>query len=307
MNDLPFVSVILPTYNRANSLQRSVDSVLNQSHENLELIIVDDGSTDHTKDVLESYSYDARLRIINHSAPKGPGAARNAGVEIARSTWIAFQDSDDAWHREKIRMQLQHAQKHPAFDFIACYSRSMTDDGSVQWTFTENLRQLENDPQSFFLRPLRFIPPTWLLRKAAFEKAGRFRTDMASAEDWELMLRLAKVARCSSVDACLVDKYYSRDGVYENMQRRHRGLKAVVALHRQLWATTGRLQDLSRFHSETAERMLKNKEYVLSLKWTLTALRINAKNSQAWACLLSFWGGYHLYGRLMRALGHHRS
>ena len=98
------ISVVLPTYNRARCLSRSINSVLNQTFSNLELIIVDDGSTDNTRELVESFS-DPRIRYI-YQENAGACAARNHGINEALGTYIAFQDSDDEWRKDKLEIQL---------------------------------------------------------------------------------------------------------------------------------------------------------------------------------------------------------
>jgi glycosyltransferase involved in cell wall biosynthesis len=101
------ISVIIPTFNRAFSLTRSIESVLDQSYTNFELIIVDDGSTDDSFDVIRAYLKDPRVRYIRHSTNKGAQAARNVGIKTATGEYIAFLDSDDEWVPEKLQIQVK--------------------------------------------------------------------------------------------------------------------------------------------------------------------------------------------------------
>jgi len=95
------ISVIMPTYNRARTLKRAIDSVLAQTYSDIELIVVDDCSTDNTKDIVDKYS-DERLRYVRLKKNSGACVARNVGIEKAKGEYIAFQDSDDYWEKEKI-------------------------------------------------------------------------------------------------------------------------------------------------------------------------------------------------------------
>lgn len=106
----PLVSVVLPTYNRAGMVTRAVESVLAQTYPNLELIIIVDGSTDDTLQRLEPYR--GRARVV-YQANAGLGAARNAGISLARGRYIAFLDDDDIWHLEKVRTQIDFFVSHP--------------------------------------------------------------------------------------------------------------------------------------------------------------------------------------------------
>lgn len=100
------VSVILPTYNREKTLLRSIYSVLNQSYQNLELLIIDDGSNDQTEKLVGSIR-DNRIIYIKYSKNRGACAARNIGIAHARGNYIAFQDSDDEWLPQKLDLQIK--------------------------------------------------------------------------------------------------------------------------------------------------------------------------------------------------------
>src|ERR1700728_4898735 len=102
MSAIPRVSVIIPSFNRAHCIAASVESVLAQSFQDFELIVVDDGSTDETQQVLARFG--DRIRVIRQDNG-GVSAARNAGMRVARGSWIAFQDSDDTWRPEKLQTQ----------------------------------------------------------------------------------------------------------------------------------------------------------------------------------------------------------
>jgi len=100
------VSIIIPTYNRAHLIERSIRSILNQTYEDFELLIVDDGSTDNTKEVVEGI-VDARIRYISCATNGGAAKARNVGIAEAKYDYIAFQDSDDEWHPDKLEKQMK--------------------------------------------------------------------------------------------------------------------------------------------------------------------------------------------------------
>ena len=100
------ISVIVPTYNRGHLLERALRSVLTQTHQQLELIIVDDGSVDNTADVVSTYDADSRVRYIRHQDNLGSSVARNTGIRHAQGEYIAFLDSDDEWLPTKLEKQM---------------------------------------------------------------------------------------------------------------------------------------------------------------------------------------------------------
>ena len=107
------VSVIMPTYNASKHLADSIESVLAQTHTNLELLITDDNSTDETRDILEHFvKKDARVKVMYLQENRGPGVARNKSIERARGRYIAFCDCDDRWFPNKLEKQIAHMNKH---------------------------------------------------------------------------------------------------------------------------------------------------------------------------------------------------
>ena len=116
---MTLVSVVVPTYNRAEALPDTIDSVLAQTHEELELLVVDDASTDDTREVVESYD-DPRVEYLRHEENRGGSAARNTGIEAAEGEYVAFLDSDDEWLPEKLERQLSLLRSRGS-DWIAAY------------------------------------------------------------------------------------------------------------------------------------------------------------------------------------------
>ena len=111
MNEL--VSVITPTYNSEAFISKSIDSVLNQSYSNLELLIIDDASSDNTRVILEQFrKKDPRINVILLEKNSGSGIARNKGIEMAKGRYLAFLDSDDIWHKDKLKDQISFMMTH---------------------------------------------------------------------------------------------------------------------------------------------------------------------------------------------------
>ena len=188
----PLVSVIIPTYNRKEIISRSIQSVLNQTYENIELIIVDDGSTDGTKEfVLEKYG-DAVVYVENQRK-KGPSGARNYGTEIAKGEYIAFQDSDDEWSADKLEKQmavlLANADMKMVYCKISCYW-----EGKFFWDIPSTKIPVEQKQGNLFpyliLYPL-IGTPTMVLEKAAFISVGKFEETLGAFVDYEFSIRFS--------------------------------------------------------------------------------------------------------------------
>ena len=184
MGSQPLVSVIIPTYNRADLLREAVASVLRQSYAPLESIVVDDGSTDATAACLRSWC-DVRLVRQDHTGM--PGQARNGGARVARGEYLAFLDSDDLWLPHKLAVQVPVALAAGAA--ITHTRERWMRNGRV----ISQRRQRHRRAGDLFAESLRKCvigPSTVLLRRDVFEDAGGFREDLEIAEDYELWLRL---------------------------------------------------------------------------------------------------------------------
>lgn len=213
MNTTEKISVIIPTYNRANLIERSVQSVLEQTYDNLEVIVVDDGSDDNTQEVVNAF-HDSR--IVYHKLPSNQGVsnARNIGVTIATASLIAFQDSDDRWQKDKLQKQMEYWQQHPEYGMIYSAYLCHTEAGEIFRVPSANVKgNLEGDIFADLLLRNTVGAPTMLMKKEDFSKCGGFDTTLKSLEDWEFAVRFAKDYEIGFVEEPLVDAYLSHGGV----------------------------------------------------------------------------------------------
>ena len=181
----PLLSVIIPTYNRAWILREAIDSVLSQTYRNVELIIVDDGSTDQTTALLERYRDDA---LVLHQANLGVSAARNAGVAAASGSLIAFLDSDDLWLPGKARRQVAFFQSNP--QALVC----QTEEVWIRNGRRVNPRWRHRKPSGMiFQQSLELClvsPSAVMMRRELLERAGGFDESLPACEDYDLWLRI---------------------------------------------------------------------------------------------------------------------
>lgn len=189
-----FVSVIIPTYNRAYCVVEAIESVLGQTFQDFELIVVDDGSTDATAEVLAPYV--DRIRYI-YQKNAGVSAARNTGIRAARGQWIAFLDSDDVWLPEKLEIQVEGVHAHPtAVAHMVDALIELPDGGRVSTFEIRGLMQSFTD-RPFRERPLmdvlkaQFFTSTWMLLKDTAEKVSGFDRNKRIYEDLDLLARVA--------------------------------------------------------------------------------------------------------------------
>lgn len=241
----PLVSVILPTYNRGYVLKRAVDSVLAQTYSNLELIVIDDGSTDNTQELLGSYN-DPRLKIVIPGKNGGAAAARNRGLEVARGEYIAFQDSDDEWLLEKLERQIAHLEANPeAAVSVAGFLCVPFDVDVLGYRGASELRR-----DTFFLMLIaygnQFSTPAWVIRRSRLEQVGHFDEAMVCWEDWELSMRLDRVGGYIALDEPLHIAFDTRGSVKLNTSAYIPMLEFVMRKHPQ-WVTKSRRIHAQRF------------------------------------------------------------
>jgi glycosyltransferase involved in cell wall biosynthesis len=195
MKDQPLVSVIIPTYNRAAFIADAIESVKCQTYQSVEIIVVDDGSTDDTLVWLERYRDD--VRVLTQSN-RGPAAARNTGLRAARGEIVALLDSDDVWEPHKLARQIRLLQRAgPDVPCCICNAWMVFPDGSRQETF-DYARLFPSVSEGVWLNPAeifasRFVlfAQTAAIRRAVLERIGGFDESLRFHEDHELPLRLA--------------------------------------------------------------------------------------------------------------------
>ena len=186
------VSVVIPTYNYAHFLIGAVESALAQTYPDREVIVVDDGSTDDTRDRLAPF--EGRIRYI-YQENQGLSAARNTGIRAARGALVAFLDSDDLWHPEKLAVQARYLDEHPEVALLASDHLDMhtSEVGGVDWPRLDGSRAIEAHAVSFedLVVGSRFGACGVVARKWCFDEVGFFDETLRSAEDVDMWIRIA--------------------------------------------------------------------------------------------------------------------
>lgn len=188
-NDPPGVSVVIPAYNYAHFLPDAIESVLSQTYPNLELIVVDDGSTDDTADVVRRYG--ERVRYI-HKKNAGLSAARNTGIRNASHPFVAFLDADDVWLPSFLQSGIDRfAQLPETYALVAC-KRAMIDEHGGALVKEAIDRSLSGEiVAADVVLKTRFPPSSCIVRRGAFDGCGMFDTELRSSEDRDMWIRIA--------------------------------------------------------------------------------------------------------------------
>ncbi len=212
------ISVIIPSYNRAKTILQSVNSVLSQTYSDIECLVVDDGSTDNTEDVINRIN-DVRLRYIKLENNMGACAARNKGIELSKGEFIAFQDSDDVWKREKLEVQL-NALHFSGADVCFCnkLKHSIADD-ITEYTITDLSEGLI--PYEILYRAPKVSTQTLFAHRYVFEKI-KFDEKVQKAQDYEWTIRAGSKYKFYFVTQALVDQYMQTDSISARGEKDYR-------------------------------------------------------------------------------------
>jgi len=201
-NSILNVSVIIPTYNRKNLLKRALHSVSSQTFAPQEIIVVDDGSSDGTKNwVLERFPY---VRYI-YQDNSGVSSARNAGIKEAKGSWIAFLDSDDEWISDKLEKQEKAI--NDSKEAWLCHTNEVWVRNSVRVNQMKKHQKYGGYVFENCLDICRISPSSVLIKKEVFEMVGLFDESLKVCEDYDLWLRITSVLPIIFLDQPLIVKY----------------------------------------------------------------------------------------------------
>lgn len=215
----PTVSIIIPTFNREKYVAKAIDSVFTQIYRDYEIIVVDDGSNDNTRNSLKKYR--DRIKYI-YQENMGVSAARNAGINMAYGKWIAFLDSDDEWTPEYLHKQMEAANKSPALCMQTTNCKFVEFSGNIKSYFELNkvLSEFADEEYLYVEKPFRFViehgpwpmPSTMVLR-AALIRAGLFNTSLNISEDFDLLARVAMQGPFGMIREELVKIYRRKENI----------------------------------------------------------------------------------------------
>lgn len=216
VQELPKVSIIIPTYNRATLIKEAINSVLQQTYSDFEILVVDDGSTDNTKEVMTEIENE-KVQYIQLDRNYGACHARNVGIEKASGIYIAFQDSDDIWYRNKLEKQVDFLLEHNA-DMTFCQLLS-TREGSDKKILhpSKNYKLTEID---FYETLKNFLgsTQTFLLKKECFDTV-RFDEELPRYQDWEFLMQVARSYKIVYQPELLVVQRLGCDSISVNPQK----------------------------------------------------------------------------------------
>ncbi len=199
----PLISVVIPTYNRELKVTEAIRSVLSQSYSNFELIVIDDGSTDQTIQAIASIK-DSRFQFLTIER-SGVSRARNIGASVANGSFLAFLDSDDSWHKDKLKKQAAYHLKNPQ-QLI-----SQTQEIWIRNNKRVNPKNKHAKPAGYIfeesLHLCTITPSSVIMTKELFDSFEGFDEKMSACEDYDLWLRITAKHEVALIDELLLTKY----------------------------------------------------------------------------------------------------
>lgn len=231
------VSVVIPTFNRGRTLRRAILSVLNQGYTDLEILVIDDGSTDNTAEVMASIT-DPRVRYVPLEQNRGASRARNAGLRLAKGAFIAFQDSDDEWLADKLQAQVDAAVAAGPGPVTVFHTKVLY--GRDAWGVYGPRRccilpVIEPSAAHDFRRLVQEIniisPQALLITREALEKVGPFDEDLVNNNDWAFAIELVYNTKVVFIDEPLVMTYLQHDSI---MRLKRSGVRSQVRIMQKL-------------------------------------------------------------------------
>lgn len=212
---MSLVSVIIPVYNAEKYIVETLESVFCQTYGNYEVIVVNDGSTDNSMEVIKPFSGRSNFRIV-HQINSGPSRARNEGIKAARGTYCAFLDADDIMLPDRLALQVKVLDERP--DAGLTYSDLITfnENGVIHSTKKEFIRPHSGDVLRQLLKENFITTSTVLLRRECFDKVSFFDENIRHSEDYKMWLNIAKIYKVQYLDLPLVKYRYHSESLSSN-------------------------------------------------------------------------------------------
>jgi glycosyltransferase involved in cell wall biosynthesis len=224
------ISVIIPTFNRSHLIETCIQSVFQQTYKNFEVIVVDDGSTDNTKKVLEPYIQKKQIKYF-YQKNRGQGAARNYGARHAKGEWLAFLDSDDTWKKDKLKKQINAINSHPEVALI--FTNGLVwGNGKLLGKFYGKFCPLPNLSKPAYPQLLKHnfvINSSVIIKKPVYFKVGKLSQlgVLRNTEDYDLWLRVAQKHSLYLIKAPLINYNYPSSG-HQDLKKILRGLQFIL-------------------------------------------------------------------------------
>jgi glycosyltransferase involved in cell wall biosynthesis len=279
----PRITVLMPVYNAERFLREAIESILSQSYRNFEFLVIDDGSTDHSVEIVKSYS-DPRIRFIQNEQNLGVSATLNKGIDLAKTDLIARMDADDISYPKRLQKQYEYMLVHPDCALLSTWCRVVTED--------RQFIRLEHYRTKFYYYNLTFecviYHPTIMFRKSMIEAVGKY--SMPYSEDFDLFWRTSTYYKISNLMEPLLDYRRSPTSLNSVLRKREYDSANERNVVRNIRYYMGENFRISKMHLEILRHNFQpilsnyNLESVIECLDILDAIteRILSKNNPNW-------------------------
>lgn len=276
----PLVSVVIPTYKRVKTIDRCLKSILSQTFIDFEIIVVNDGPDDGTKEVINNLD-DCRVRYLEHSVNRGQSAARNTGIKAARGKFIAFQDSDDEWLPSKLEKQVKCILSAPPGTGIVYTEKYNSNDGLIEFTPTRGFGKNPKEIRKELLKGSLITSQVAMVVSECFQKVGLYDESLRHLEDWDLWIRMIKYYDIINVAEPLAIIHTETKGISHDIDALIISLKSVIGKHYDEFRTED--DSLLGMHYYYLSRLLRKNGLTSESKVYLgKALEVDRLNFRYW-------------------------
>jgi glycosyltransferase involved in cell wall biosynthesis len=315
------VSVIIPAYNRSAYLGEAIQSVLDQTFQDFELIVIDDGSTDNTKEIVKGF-LDTRVRYL-YQENSGVSSARNMGIKAANGEYIAFLDSDDIWLPENLELKVNLLDSRPDVGLVC--SDAYVVDNSTKATFGrfwgKNRFKYSGNPRKVTRHPLKdllyrncfIMPQATMIRSQVFTAVGGFDESLPTSEDWDLFVRIVQRFPIEVIDTPLLKIRRHSTSLSKNKEKVYRG--ATFAINKAIRSGSFSREELNILkkrlaleHCKYGRLALLEGKKAVSRQALIAGIRLDPWNIKQYLyLLLSFLGTERVLAlrTWKKELGHH--
>ena len=291
----PFFSVVMPTFNRSNKISQTIESVLNQTFRNYEFIIVDDGSTDQTEEVVSRYTLkDPRIKYIKTKNWGGPARPRNIGIKASKGSYVSFLDDDDIWYKNKLEVVNKYILGHPNA-ILFCHDEDFKVNNLKKRTYY-NGPFSDNIYETLLFDRNNISPSASVVKKEIILEVGGFSEDRSFiyVDDYDLWIRLSTLGKFVHIPDVLGQYIVESDGdnISFNPVKYTEANLNVTKHHLNLWLKQ-HPEDikkcknrLSSVYSNLGLTLLRGRKFNFAKQFAIKAIKINKINCKSYLLFL---------------------
>ena len=286
MDKKPLVSIITPTFNRADFLPETIESVLSQDYDNFEFLIIDDGSTDNSKEVIEGYIDSGKIRYF-YQENSGQSVARNKGIAEAKGEFICFLDSDNRWLPGKLSASIKAFESHPDVDIV--YGDVVLIDEAGKEFSRNNMKRYSGQITKELLQDNCVSMNTTMTRTEKIREVDGFSEHVKVADDYDLWLRLSATCTYLYVPELMADYRVMTNQISSDKIRRFNSneemIKRFIKENPSLLSNEEQQDALNFFYTRAARHFSETKRFELANNYFKKALAQKAFSKRTWRAL----------------------